>query len=288
MTESYVVHHEPELDAPVLLIALQGWVDAGMAMDQAINAITSQSPPEVLVDFNADHYIDYRARRPILEMSDGVLANLRWPKIELCHLQDLDGHDILLLRGYEPDNNWRDFTSAVVELAHQFGVTRGVTLGAYPSTVPHTRPTKLTSTATTSMLIDPTAVVPGRIELQGGAVTALEFGLADAGIPAMGIWAQVPHYAASLEYPDAAVTLLRAFHTRVNYRFDTKKLEADALTTRTQIDELIGRNTERRNLVVQLEKMHDEFGLAGDLPTGDELAADFQDFLRETNPDEPT
>ena len=265
MTESYVVHHEPELDAPVLLIALQGWVDAGMAMDQAINAITSQSPPEVLVDFNADHYIDYRARRPILEMSDGVLANLRWPKIELCHLQDLDGNDILLLRGYEPDSNWRDFTSAVVELAHQFGVTRGVTLGAYPSTVPHTRPTKLTSTATTSMLIDPTAVVPGRIELQGGAVTALEFGLADA-----------------------AVSLLRAFHTRVNYRFDTKKLEADALTTRTQIDELIGRNTERRNLVVQLEKMHDEFGLAGDLPTGDELAADFQDFLRETNPDEPT
>src|SRR5690606_36874370 len=118
--------------------------------------------------------------------------------------------DVLLLHGHEPDARWFGFIAAVRDLATRFGVTRMVTLGAYPAAVPHTRPTRVTITATAEALVEPQQVVPGRIELPAGVSAAIERDLASVGIPAVGLWAQVPHYGGATSFPAATRSLLLA------------------------------------------------------------------------------
>jgi hypothetical protein len=144
----------------------------------------------------------------------------------------------------------------------------------------------MTITATAEALADSPYTVPGHIELPSGVSAALEIHLADAGIPAIGLWAQIPHYAATLPYPPAAVALIDELSRRGIRRFDSATLAEEAHQAIESIDAIIERSTERQNLVAELERLHDETAeFRSDLPSGEELAADFQDFLRDLDPD---
>ncbi len=286
MSRPYEQHDRPDLVDPVLLVCLDGWVDAGSAMATASRAIVDQARTAPLVTFDTDTFIDYRARRPTLTLVDGINRGLEWPFIEMVAGKDLDGRDLLVLRGSEPDSAWFGFLGAVGSLCRSFGVTRMITIGAYPAAVPHTRPVRMTVTATAEALADSPYTVPGRIELPAGVSAALERHLADDGIPAVGLWAQVPHYAATLPYPSAAVGLIDELSRRGIRRFDSATLAEESRTAIENLDEIIERSTERQNLVAELERLHDETAeFRSDLPSGEELAAEFQDFLRDLDPD---
>ncbi|MDH3753948.1 MAG: PAC2 family protein [Acidimicrobiia bacterium] len=282
---AYEINERVPLESPVLLLALDGWVDAGFGMAQAVEAIIDQTEPTVVATFDPDQFIDYRARRPIMEIVDGVNTSIGWPSIELLAVRDLDDNDLLILRGSEPDSRWRRFVAAVSELIVDLEVHITVTLGAYPAAVPHTRPVRITSTATAAPLVDPTAVVPGRLEIPAGIQAAIERSVAEAGIPAIGTWAQVPHYAATLPYPDASARLITSLAERGKRRFDPTELLAAGVRSRGQLDEFVNRSDEHRQLVEELESLHDNAGLQADLPTGDELAAELQRFLRDNEDD---
>ncbi len=286
MSEPYEQHDRPDLVDPVLLVCLDGWVDAGSAMATASRAIVDQADTAPVVSFDTDTFIDYRARRPTLTLVDGINRGLDWPFIEMVAGKDLDGRDLLMLRGSEPDSAWFGFLGAVGRLCQSFGVSQMITIGAYPAAVPHTRPVRMTVTATAEALADSPYTVPGHIELPSGVSAALERHLADAGIPAIGLWAQVPHYAATLPYPSAAVALIDELSRRGIRRFDSAVLTEEAHAAIEHIDEIIERSTERQGLVSELERLHDQTAeLRSDLPSGEELAAEFQDFLRDLDPD---
>src|SRR5690606_23692470 len=107
----------PELDSPVMIVALDGWIDAGMGAAAALTGILDQSEATTIAEFDADHLLDHRARRPVMRLENGVNTGLTWPTIELQALTDLQGNDVLLLVGYEPDHAWRAFSDAVTTLA---------------------------------------------------------------------------------------------------------------------------------------------------------------------------
>jgi predicted ATP-grasp superfamily ATP-dependent carboligase len=151
-----------------------------------------------------------------------------------------------------------------------------VGLGAFPAPVPHTRATRLAATASTRELADRVGFVPGRIDVPAGVQAALERAFADAGLPAVGLWARVPHYLAAMPYPAASAALLRGLTELTGLAIDVDELDRAAAETRVQVDELVTNNAEHVQLVHQLETQVD-----AELPSGDELAAELERFLRD-------
>jgi proteasome assembly chaperone (PAC2) family protein len=278
----------PDLESPVLILALDGWIDAGLGAANARAALLGGLDPVTVALFDSDQLLDHRARRPTMHLDEGVVTGLTWPTVELQAASDADGNDVLLLVGSEPDHAWRAFTRGVVDLAMEFGARLVVGLGAYPAPVPHTRPTKLAVTAGDASLITH-GMVRATIDVPAGVQAAIERRATDVGLPAIGIWAQVPHYVAAMPYPAASMALLEGLATIAGVHIDSQTLRDEVSGTRERIDSLIGQNDEHVRMVQQLEAAVDSelgpeagTGLgAGPLPSGDELAAELERFLRE-------
>jgi hypothetical protein len=241
--------------------------------------------PTVVARFDVDVLIDHRSRRPITHLVEGVNTGLTWPRLELRHGKDADGRDVLLLVGSEPDVRWRAFCDQVVALVADLGVHLVIGLGAFPAPVPHTRALRLASTATTPELA---ARLPVRatLDVPAGVQAAIERACADADLPAIGIWAQVPHYLVNMTYPAASAALVDGLADLAGLRLDSTPLHEAATALRTRVDELVADNPEHVEMVRSLEANHDrELGddgpATGPLPSGDELAAEIERFLRE-------
>ncbi len=285
MTELATIHHWPELERPVLVVAMEGWVDAGFAAATATANLLGAMPNELVATFDPDELIDFRARRPTLRIVNGVDTELRWSAIRLLAATNHTGRTVLILTGPEPDMRWHSFIAEVVQLASRLEATLVVGLGAFPAPVPHTRPVRLVGTSTETELAGQIGYLPATIDVPSGVQGALEFAFGEAKIPAVGLWARVPHYVAAMPYPAAAAALLDGLARMADLELDTSALHTAAASTHQQIEKMIAGSEEHAALVRQLEaQQQQEEGLAGtaygDLPSVDELAAELERFLR--------
>jgi predicted ATP-grasp superfamily ATP-dependent carboligase len=284
MSSMLELFDHPPLHEPVLIVSMAGWIDAGNAASSAVQAILDSSDSELIGQFDTDVLLDYRSRRPIVDLYEGWVRDLSWPSIELLALVDEAGRHVLVLSGAEPDHAWGGFTSTVVDTAMDLGVGMVVSLGAYPAPVPHTRAPALSMTSPSEDLLDSfPGFVRGTIEVPAGVQTAIEVAAYESGIPSLGLWAQIPHYISGLPYPAGAVQLIEGLQRVAGLSLPVGDLPTQAANTRSQIDELVSKNDQHQAMVAQLEELADSTDLAtglGPLPTGDELAAEFQAFLR--------
>lgn len=276
-----VVEH-PSLDAPVMILGLEGWIDAGFAADGAIEHLTRTIDSIEVATFDTDALLDYRARRPVMSLVEGVNREMRWAKVELRAATDSMGQDVLLLVGAEPDHLWHAFADSVVALALDFGCRMVVGLGAYPAPLPHTRPSQLAATCTTPQQAERFGFVRGTLDVPAGVQAIIEERAAAQGIEALGIWAQVPHYAAAMPYPAASVRLVEGLAEVAGLAFQLDPLRTAADATQQRLDELVANSEEHGELVRQLEHHVDQAASAeAELPSADELAAEIQRFLRD-------
>ena len=290
MAALYEVLEEPDLESPAVILALDGWIDAGLGAQNARAALLDSLDTVTVANFDTDELLDHRARRPIMHLVDGVLTGLTWPQIELRAGTDFDGNDLLLLVGAEPDHRWPAFCGSVVDLAMGFGARMVVGLGAYPAPVPHTRPTRLAASASDESLARFCAVRT-TIDVPTGVQGAIERRAADAGLPAIGLWAQVPHYVSAMPSPAASAALVDGLAAVADLSIPSDELHRQAQALRSRLDELVAANPEHAEMVRQMEAQWDAeaagesgadagFG-TGPLPSGDELAAEVERFLRE-------
>lgn len=271
----------PPLADPVLVGAFDGWVDAGAAATAALALVTADAP--VVATFDPDALFDYRARRPALEIVDGRLDSLAWPKVTVTRVRAAD-RDVLVLAGNEPDARWRAFTEAVVELAMRVGATGWVSLGAVPSAVPHTRPVPILGTSSAPGLLRG-GVEPGPtglMKVPAALLSVVEKAMAEAGVPAVGYFAQIPHYVTG-PYPTASLALLRALGGHLDAELPTGRLEAESRALRTRLDAAAAADETTRTYVERLEAMVDE----SRLPSGDELISEIEQFLRQRSGENP-
>jgi predicted ATP-grasp superfamily ATP-dependent carboligase len=279
----------PQVDSPVLVMAPEGWIDAGLGGGGAMATLLSRMTTELVATFDADTLLDHRARRPVVRIVDGVYREVLWPEIELRAGKDADDHDLLVLVGPEPDHSWRAYAAAVAELAQTLSVRLLVGMGAFPAPVPHTRAASVVATASTAELANQVGVVTGSLDVPAGIVVALQSRFTEVGIPAIALWARVPHYAAGMPYPEASVALLESFAKVAGVVVDTTPLRDAADATRARLDELTANSAEHQALVRQLEAQFDAEPAPGqdggpnwsNLPSGDELAAEVERFLRD-------
>jgi len=286
----YEVLRRPMLRDPVLVVALEGWVDAGLGAAAAVATLLAEADDEPLVTFDGDHFLDQRARRPVARIVNGVTVELTWPRTELRLGHDAAGADVLYLVGPEPDFHWRQFVDAVVELANGYGVRLVVGLGAFPAPAPHTRPVKLAATAPppSAELVQRVGVVQGELEVPAGVQAALELGFGDAGVAAVSLWARVPHYVAALPFPEASAALVDGLAAVSGLVLDSSGLRSAADSSRRQVDQLIAGNPEHLAMVRKLEESIDasEGNALGveEVPSGEEIAAELEKFLRGEQP----
>ncbi len=275
---------------PVLVMGLEGWVDAGLSGANAIAALVGSIHTEVIATFDADQLVDQRSRRPTQRIVNGVLESLTWPEIQLRHGTDAGGNDVLLLVGPEPDYRWRAFTDEVVRLSGQLGVRLAVGVGGFPAPMPHTRPIRVIATATDSETANDVGFIPGVREVPSGIHASLLKGFDAVGTRALSLWAMVPHYISGMPYPDASVGILDTLRRVSGVTIDDAELRAAAKVTRERIDELIVQKPEHVEMVELLERQADQESQASadqppldmeNLPSGDELAAELQRWLRE-------
>jgi hypothetical protein len=263
------------LVAPTLVAAFDSWIDAGNASSTAAEHIAGDAP--VVAEFEGDRLFDYRARRPTLEIVDGRMAELTWPALVVRHRR-IGGRDVLVMSGAEPDFRWQSFADAVVDLARTLDVALWISLGAIPAAVPHTRSVNiLGSTSQDGLLLGDVAAGPaGTLRVPSAAISVLEFAIGRAGIPAIGYYAQVPHYVSG-PYPAASVELLRIVGRHVGSEIPFGELADEARQLRDRLDAATALEETTRTYVQRLEAMVDEERL----PSGDDLISEIEQFLRD-------
>ncbi len=281
----------PELDAPVLVVALTGFVDAAGAARIAAEHMRSAGDPATVADFDADQLYDYRARRPAMVFVEDHWESYDDPQIRVQALRDTAGTPFLLLDGPEPDVQWERFAAAVHRLCERLGVRVSVGLNAIPMAVPHTRPLGVTAHANRRELIADHRPWLQRVQVPGSAAHLLEFRLGQAGRDAMGFAVHVPHYLAQTDYPAAAQTLLDAVSEATGLVLVGDELRAAAAAVRADVDGQVERSEEVAGVVRALEEQYDAYvagrgpdlldGQSGPLPTADELGAELERFLAE-------
>jgi proteasome assembly chaperone (PAC2) family protein len=288
----------PELDEPVLLVALDGFVDAGNAARLAVGALLADRNARMVARFDVDQIVDYRSRRPPLRFETDHWAAYTPPELDVVALSDTGDTDYLLLSGPEPDMQWERFSAAVGQLVERFGVRLVVNLTAIPMAVPHTRPIGVTVHGTRSELTEGHEAWFATAEVPGSAIGLMEFRLGEAGHDAMGFAVHVPHYLARAEYPQAARVLLDHVGLAAGLYLPTEALSKAAERAEEEIAEQVQASDEVKQVVQALERQYDtvssgrgersSLGLSGELPSADELAAEVEKFLADHDDESDT
>ncbi|MFM9034637.1 MAG: proteasome assembly chaperone family protein [Mycobacterium sp.] len=274
---------------PVLIHALEGFSDAGHAVRLAAQHLSDSLESELVASFAIDDLLDYRARRPTMTFKTDHFTAYDDPQLNLYALRDSVGTPFLLLAGLEPDLQWERFVGAVRLLAERLGVRRTIGLGTIPMAVPHTRPVSLTAHSNDRALIADHEPWVGEVQVPGSASNLLEFRMAQHGHEAVGFTAHVPHYLAQTDYPAAAQALLEQVSKSAALDLPLDALGEAAASVRKKIDEQVEASAEIAQVVDALERQYDAFVAAQqnrsllardeDLPSGEELGAEFERFL---------
>jgi hypothetical protein len=264
-----------DLIAPVLVAAFDGWVDAGSAATTALEQLLDDAVD--IATFDPDALFDYRARRPTLQIVDGRLAELTWPELVVRRVR-FGERDLLVLAGPEPDDRWHAFADDMLDLARRVGVVEWISLGAIPAAVPHTRDVPILGTTSDEGRLrgDIQPGPAGLLRVPAAAISVLEMAMAEGGIPAVGYFAQVPHYVSG-PYPAASVALVQALGRHLGVSLPTGELAEEARQLRTRLDTATALEETTRTYVERLEAMVDEQRL----PSGDDLIGEIERFLRE-------
>ena len=272
----YELSEPEELTDPVLIVAFDGWVNAGSAATGAAEHLAGDG--EVIARFDPDELYDYRAARPTAEFEGGVLSSIDWPELTIRH-RAAEGRDLLVLSGVEPNWRWQRLGSEIADLAIELGVAEHVSLGGIPWATPHTHLTSIIETASQPELLEDDSDHPeGTLHAPASATSAVEWYVAQRGIPTRGFWARVPHYVGAAYVP-ATVALVERVLAHLGITLPYGTLLDDAASQRRRLDELVAEQPEAQAVVERLERLAVE-----DAPSGEDLATEIERYLQQQPP----
>jgi proteasome assembly chaperone (PAC2) family protein len=280
----------PRLRGPVLLAAFDGWNDAGEAATTALDAIGDALAAETFATIDPEEFYDFQATRPTVRLVNGH-RRVEWPAIELraARLPTAD-HDLIVVRGHEPNLRWRTFASEIIQVASSLGVEMLVTVGALLADVPHTRPVQVVSSAGDRDLAERLGLNVSRYEGPTGILGVLGDLASVEGIPSIGLWAALPHYLNLAPNPWGAMALIEELRRLLPMAVDTGPLADQTGAFDAAVADLVDENPELAGYIERLEADADEDededdeedgspGLA-DLPP-EELVAEVERYLRD-------
>lgn len=280
---------------PVMIQALRGFVDAGSTGETAAAHLVDELESTRVATFDVDQLLDYRSKRAPMTFDTDRWVAYDEPFLALDHVRDGDGNGFLLLHGVEPDLQWERAIAAVKGLVERFGVSLSVGFHGIPMGVPHTRPLTLTAHGTRAGLAEDYTSFFGTVKVPSSMSALLEYRLGEAGHDALGFVVHVPHYLGQSQFTPAAVLALQHVERATGLNLLTGRLAAAAADATAEIEKQVEESGEVRAVVRALEEQYDAFArhvgkpsLLADtapIPTADELAAEFERYLRSRDDD---
>ncbi len=274
------VESTPALRRPVMVAAFRGWNDAGGAASLAAGYLRSVTDAERCAVIDCEPFVDYQQTRPTVELVDGDVRRLDWPVTELFASEV---HNLLVVQGAEPNLRWREFARTVAGLAKQFDTEIVITLGSLLADTPHTRPVPVSATSSDPDLIARHDLTRSTYEGPTGIVGVLHDACAQTGLRSASLWAATPHYISAAPNPQAAAALLERLAELVGTPPPSNELQAAASEYALRVATAIADDPDITGYVEQLEQQADSDEEA---PSGDDLAADFERYLRERDGNE--
>lgn len=272
---------------PVLVAAFEGWNDAGDAASAAIEHLQLTWEATDLAEIDPDDYYDFQVTRPTVRMVDGVTRRVEWPttRLSVCRPPGA-ARDVVLMHGIEPNMRWRTFCAELLEHVDQLGVSTVVTLGALLADTPHTRPVPVTGTAYDAASAAQFGLERSRYEGPTGIVGVLQDACVQAGVPAISIWAAVPHYVSQPPSPKATLALLHRVEEVLDIEVPLGQLPDQADEWQQTVSEMAAEDEDVRNYVRALEERGDAETALNET-SGDAIAAEFERYLRRRRPGGP-
>ncbi|MBU7599854.1 PAC2 family protein [Streptomyces sp. P38-E01] len=269
----------PELVDPVMVAAFEGWNDAGDAASAAVAHLDREWKGEVFAALDAEDYYDFQVNRPHMWL-DGGVRKVTWPttRLSVVRTGGEKPRDLVLVRGIEPSMRWRSFCNELLGFAHELGVEMVVVLGALLGDTPHTRPVPVTGMTSDSDLARTMQLEESKYEGATGIVGILQEACTHAGVPALSLWAAVPHYVSQPPNPKAALALLNRLEDLLSVRIPLGELTEDARAWQLGVDQLAAEDSEVAEYVQALEEARD----TAELPeaSGEAIAQEFERYLR--------
>jgi predicted ATP-grasp superfamily ATP-dependent carboligase len=279
----------PDVSGAAFLVHLEGFMDAGSAGRLLTEHLLEELENQPIARFDTDRLLDYRSRRPLMTFDKTHWESYDDPRLEVRLLRDSTGRPLLLLTGPEPDHEWELFVAAARTLAEQMNAGTMITYFGVPMGIPHTRPLGVMTHATRPGLVTSRVPSPGKLQVPASAASLMELRFGQAGRDAVGLVVQVPHYLSQAAYPSAALTLLDSIREITGLDLPADTLKDAAERTNVLINQQVAESTEVADLVHGLEIQWDAATAADgnllaegeEMPTAEELAAQFEQFLAE-------
>ncbi|MFF5976259.1 PAC2 family protein [Streptomyces sp. NPDC012769] len=273
----------PELIDPVMVAAFEGWNDAGDAASAAVAHLDREWKGEVFAALDAEDYYDFQVNRPTVWL-DGGVRKITWPttRLSVVRIGGEKPRDLVLVRGIEPSMRWRSFCNELLGFAHELGVEMVVILGALLGDTPHTRPVPVSGVTSDPDLARTMELEETRYEGPTGIVGILQEACTHAGVPAVSLWAAVPHYVSQPPNPKATLALLNRLEDLIGLRIPLGELPEDARAWQLGVDQLAAEDSEVAEYVQTLEEARD----TAELPeaSGEAIAREFERYLRRRDP----
>jgi proteasome assembly chaperone (PAC2) family protein len=281
------VDPDQKLVDPVLVAAFEGWNDAGDAASTAIEHLQLTWDATPLAEIDPDDYYDFQVTRPTVRMVDGITRRVEWPttRLSVCRPPG-SNRDVVLVHGIEPNMHWRRFCGEIIDHVNNLGVTTVVTLGALLADTPHTRPVPVTGTAYDAASAAQFGLERSRYEGPTGIVGVLQDACVQAGVPAISIWAAVPHYVSQPPSPKATLALLHRVEDVLDVEVPLGGLPEQAEEWQRTVSEMAEEDEDVRNYVRALEERGDS-EIELNEASGDAIAAEFEKYLRRRRPGGP-
>lgn len=268
----------------MLIIALDGWTDAGMASTGAVSYIKEKLSSELLLGLDDQDYFDLLRQRPIIVLDEHGERDFIWPSIELfgpgpkSEVQQKD-LSLYFLTGQEPALQWQFLITELLEIIEDRDIQSVIMLGSLAAETPHSRPIKIYKNSQTASVRNALGIERSNYDGRAGFISVLGHAIEKAGIPTISIWAQVPHYVASMPSPKAALALVNDLEIMLGFTVDHKEILESAFEWERSVDTFAEGDEDLLNYIAGLERTRDE--AEAEEMTTDQLALEFEKFLRQ-------
>lgn len=265
----------------VLVVAFEGWNDAGEAASGVINTLKEQLDVYPIAEVDPEDYFDYQFNRPTVASDEDGVRSLLWPGVTIygpSEPRSGSGPSLYLLSGSEPSRAWKSFTQEVIEVLDDVEITGIVFLGAMLADVPHTRPITVFTSSENASVREALGVERSTYEGPVGILSVLGDAAEKARIPTVAIWASVPHYVHNAPSPKATLAIIERLETLIDTTIPRGDLVAESAAWENGIDALAGDDDEMAAYIEQLEQARDTV----DSPeaSGEAIAEEFERYLQ--------
>lgn len=273
----------PPLRRPFLLMSFEGLFDAGGAATGALAQIRARSETTEIAEIDAEDFFNFAEQRPQVTIDDGV-RSINWPSTKVWACKTDGPRDLVVMSGVEPHLRWSSFSDQIVDVVRRSGAELAITVGAMVSMVPHTRTFGVTGSAADPVLADRLGLDRPSYQGPTGVVGVINERLDTKGLAVMSLRVDVPHYVPAAPNPKAAQALLRRIQQTTAVPTGYEALDSEAQDWVRRVDGAVASDPDSQAYVDRLEKQVDSNPEM--LPSGDDLAAELEAFLRDRSDDE--